>query len=622
MREEITPKGSDNAMFILALISYSIGLAVFITLCVTQAQQFITETEIKPADVSGSEGWSYQMISKVSAPYSVGAAAEPIQTYQLVNVMESSSAAESDLVASNPCASTQYVTGTSTTYNFGSSNIPLYSLIYKPDGTLILEQSLIGQPYTYPHYAYNSAAGTITQSEADGPGPSQAVGPDGTLYSTGPSSSGSSELYEYNNSAWNPVTDSPTGSLVLYQDNLFNLYYTDIGGSFAIPINVYSLTITNSVATSTLLFSITSTGILSSMVIYNPGPGTSSIQVYASISPSTTYTYSLERYTNGVQTPFGNIGFSVNAVDDSGSVYGVGNSGIMKYNTITGTTTTLTPSPAIYIDLMTFFGSSYSQLTVITSLNGIVQLNYLSMADMTYEFVNTQTEFSVQWFTCGSTVVTSLPTDPSGFSTACPLNGIATSTLFQQTYYFTSSAASAYATPIAAASCSGYIAPIVATVADLPPYSCQRKIYPGVFDVLSTAIANTELLLAIIIIGFGFLLEKLAVLYPAAAPEIKDKEPRGDVEMGNPMHKESGSADKPLSKEDVKEIFSEMMLLSETRVEKVIELFNKKHAKKFKQEEKIKIKTAMARNQDNISSIFLSSDHDERKALLQRCLEK
>jgi hypothetical protein len=130
-------------------------------------------------------------------------------------------------------------------------------------------------------------------------------------------------------------------------------------------------------------------------------------------------------------------------------------------------------------------------------------------------------DFAVGWFMCGGTMVTAgnyTPGVTSDYSSACNLNGVIGTTIFNNAQYmFTSQDAEAYAMRNADPDYCRIIYPVIGyTISDLPPYSCSRTIHPGFFTCLGTALANTQLLLQALIFLAAMLLTRLAVHFPPA----------------------------------------------------------------------------------------------------------
>jgi len=548
-------------MRVFSVLAYLAGFILFVVLCATEANNFITETSIKDSDETGEGGQTCQMISKVSATYSVEAGVEPMQNYYMVNVMESSSQAASDLSEASQCANTQFSAGVTTEYS-----PTMGEMAYAPDGSLYF---LSVTPEVVTSIASDGVLSTYGMPPGGSNYDNVAVGPSGALYFAG---------YEYvsetSGGSWEMVQDLPKSSKIV-QDNFNNLYYID-GCSF------YSITVTNLVATTNLVFAISSscTGI-GSFGIFNPGTNAASIQYYFEKNDNTASTITTYvMYEDGVYTTLPQFtipnsnGYPSMAVDGSGNVYQVGD-GLTMYNVDSGVTTTLVAS--VPYTSATSINPSFTSLAI----NSGGQIYVYDIASGTGGILGEQTGFSVDWFTCGNSALATVPASSASYGTTCPLNGLVGSTVFQDTYYFATTGMQTYAEVTAAPLCNAYTAPVLATVGDLPPYSCTVKIYPGFFDVLGVAVANTEFLLLLLVMCFATVLEKFASTSSSAGADVKKGADAPDVEMtGNPLTQTVVTNERvALLEEDNKQL-KEQNKLADERIDRLEAAMDNKKDKK------------------------------------------
>ena len=215
VRQETTPKGRSDTMRFFAVVAYIVAVIVFISLCVTQSQQYTIETVIKSADLSGSDGYTCQMISKVTAAYTISSS-EPVVGYELVNVMESASQFSSDIASANPCYATQYIPP-------ASPSVFLYAGSAKGQGVFngIIYTLTAGSEMAGYFSILNTTNGQLVSTVNSNVYPynSMAIGPNGEIVVS--CTSGSFCKYD-------PITDStelvtPTLSGVLLSDNSHNM---------------------------------------------------------------------------------------------------------------------------------------------------------------------------------------------------------------------------------------------------------------------------------------------------------------------------------------------------------------------------------------------------------------
>jgi hypothetical protein len=92
-------------MYAFATLSYIGAIIAFVCLFVTESRKSITDTIITPYDNTGQDGYTCQMISKVTASFQISSESgeDPSQEYNLVNIIESKSQFEQDIATADPC---------------------------------------------------------------------------------------------------------------------------------------------------------------------------------------------------------------------------------------------------------------------------------------------------------------------------------------------------------------------------------------------------------------------------------------------------------------------------------------------------------------------------------------
>lgn len=113
VRAETAPKAGWIPMYSFTSIVYIAALVSFVTLYQNEARKSTTETVILSYDNSGNDGYTCQMISKVSEAYQLPATYISTLSYNLINVAELGSQCVQDLAVADPCGSPMnYYSGT------------------------------------------------------------------------------------------------------------------------------------------------------------------------------------------------------------------------------------------------------------------------------------------------------------------------------------------------------------------------------------------------------------------------------------------------------------------------------------------------------------------------------
>jgi hypothetical protein len=105
VRQETTPKAGWLPMSVLASLAYAGAIIAFSVIFVSESHKSTTETLIMTTDNTGQDGYTCQMISKVTASYEIlSAVGQTSQAFQLINFIESKSQYEADYTIADPCS--------------------------------------------------------------------------------------------------------------------------------------------------------------------------------------------------------------------------------------------------------------------------------------------------------------------------------------------------------------------------------------------------------------------------------------------------------------------------------------------------------------------------------------
>ena len=298
-------------------------------------------------------------------------------------------------------------------------------------------------------------------------------------------------------------------------------YYYTLGCSYNTPCTLYS--VTNNVVTvvdtqfKAKAFSIDSTGKYLYFIPYISGTTTNSMYQY--------------KISNGANTTLDGTStgdFPVSSSTYCGSTPVSPNGG--SYSSFAGLNPVVISTGVLFT---AWCGSSYSLKFAAYNVSSNTT-DYL-----TYGWQNTAAGF----FQCEAETLDVLPSKTNidnVLGSFCPNNGIVWSTTLSSPLYFFPSYAEAYVQSPAAEQCPASLDSICTTVGALPPYICSKKIYSPFFATLSTALANTQTLLTILFLVFGFLLPKISGWFGIPVPKQPDEPSKkaGAVEMGaiSPVH--------------------------------------------------------------------------------------
>jgi hypothetical protein len=321
VREEANPKGNQKVMLSFAVLAYIGTVVAFACLFAFETKKFTTETIIISYDKSGVDGYTCEMISKVSQAYEVAASATELFQYTLVNVIESSATFNSNMAAALPCeAPPTNFPGTATSpfasapQGLGIEAVYDASLAY-----FVMEESQI-----YQVFRYNVTAGQMQLLPVSAVVNSLAVDKNSNAYFQGDYDSvtgvfkivtdGTDSTVTAVNTAW-------AGGLLL-NDNKYNIYgwqknsYQNADFS-AYSYNLTYLDVSVSPATVSKVFSYSSDVFfaLGNPAVYTDGKGKLCVYLLGSDS-----TYQVWENGTYAQFPAPDRAQQI-FVDDSNQIY-------------------------------------------------------------------------------------------------------------------------------------------------------------------------------------------------------------------------------------------------------------------------------------------------------------
>lgn len=161
-------------MYVLAGIAYVGCIVAFILMFISESHKSYVDTQIFSYDNSGNDGYSCQMISKVTASYEIPSNTDPAMAYQLVNVIESKSDFEEDMRTADPCShQLLYFPGTVEAPFDGVSATYGGVAFYKSEMAFVMTTlyapMIMFYNYTYGTYdMYEPVSGTLVNAVAIG----------------------------------------------------------------------------------------------------------------------------------------------------------------------------------------------------------------------------------------------------------------------------------------------------------------------------------------------------------------------------------------------------------------------------------------------------------------------
>jgi hypothetical protein len=285
----------------------------------------------------------------------------------------------------------------------------------------------------------------------------------------------------------NSISGTLATSAVYQRDGVVELYYltaTDVCSSYNLTRNING-------ATTTLLTNVArSISYCSSLALYLDSTGS---YTYVTTAPSSLARYDLVAVSGSLEVLSGALGiYGWVLLDDSTILYSNTDLQFFSFNIADFTSTAIKDVPG-----------------------------------------GTQ----VGWYTCGDELLAQLPSSPAAAASSCASNGLVWVATFQAAYYGTVAAFETKTLSSAGDACTGntLYERICTTVSHLPPYICERDVPQPIFTVLSTALANAQFFMVVLLMGFAYTMDQIAKREEGTdvAPAAK-----GDVEMmtTTPMH--------------------------------------------------------------------------------------
>lgn len=136
--------------------------------------------------------------------------------------------------------------------------------------------------------------------------------------------------------------------------------------------------------------------------------------------------------------------------------------------------------------------------------------------------------------------------DEQSYPYVCGNNGLVGEVLYDSPdpeyspYLFTTTDAGTYAVNQSIAHCNALYAPICDSVGNLPPYSCARTIKPGFLTCASSALANAQFLVQVLVFISALVLPLLVSMYPVGGRVDRGNTPAETATAGH----EAASASK------------------------------------------------------------------------------
>jgi hypothetical protein len=265
-------------MYALAGFAYIAAIVSFSVIFVTESHKSTIDTVIVATDNTGQNGYTCQMISKVTATYEVAASdtQEPVQAYQLVNLIESKAQYEADYAIADPCAQPmQYFPGTSKPLFQGQAVHYGASVMYGSDLAYIFTEEDTQQGIMLMNYTagkFGGSAPNLTMLTH-----SIAVDVDGSpivLSGTGSNTYGVFRIYTHLKDSSELYSIALEYPPIILNDNLYNIYLAEHDTFTA--LDVYSDNSDGS-ASNTTLFTTRDGEYITYAAVYNSG---SSVKVY------------------------------------------------------------------------------------------------------------------------------------------------------------------------------------------------------------------------------------------------------------------------------------------------------------------------------------------------------
>lgn len=560
------PKAEDWVLCLLTFITYSIGIATFVALFITQLSTYTTETSIQVSDISNSE-WSCSMASVVTQSITLNGSSQPTEYYNLMSINELRTDCLAAFENTLPCANQSSILFTG-----GPSNVDYFMNM----GSVSPAASTAGDTF---YFTASVASGTdVSQTyRYDVTSSILTTGGLGTTvpFSGGTNPNPSSVAMSKEGAGFFAVVDglsvsimtfdgtiaieavcyelTPCTSMLLTNDNHHNVYtlanfeykvgaetsYKSTLSLFAYP--PYGGDCVNCGSLYPITDITTSSGNIYQVAIYcthdtddaTNAPALDTLYVYYIEGGGDLYVYF--NGTSFLLRPFSESGLQIETIQistTSNIVY------MMVYDTTAESSLVMTVTSSgemtTVSQYIVFSGSTFSLIAnnsqlIYTDSNAKYVLYQFTLNNGVVPATNIPlkmgyTGSTAGWYTCGSELVTTtLPANI--YSTDdCTGNGISWQLQYTGSYFSTVTNFQAQAVSQAAIQCNATLYNTICDrIGSLPPYICSRKQYLPIFTVFATAIANSHLLTVM-----------LFVLASVVLPRLGEKAPhnlKSDVEM-------------------------------------------------------------------------------------------
>jgi hypothetical protein len=559
---ESKPKAGRPVMRILASISYFITFSVFAVLLWNALNQTTNETEISTADISGSDGWSCQMLSSVSQTYPLNGGFDPEEYYELIQINEVGSQCTVNFQETSPCSdpsqfflvetANQPYTYPNTIKAFASVNNTLIFYVdsdlnwYALDlqkGTLVF----VGQLYESNCDVRSYFLFTLGIDPSTGNCYFYCRQQDYYLYwqatsIDGGNSYSTAEFYTYYDydvygyyqfvGYYNEQTTGKLFGIVVYVSGRTEEFSGD--ETFYAVVDVLS---TNGSAGLPVCILPDFNGQTQTAYFLKYGDQIDTLFVYIAVQ-SSVYNVSCNLTSGNSSSAFYMGQFLTSTFSENNYIYALAVQNSFVYYTVynggsnTGLVGALYDGYAFsninpvaygfslmqngYLLYSYNTGSSDFQINLCLPLEGGACVN---ASELMIGFTDSQ----VGWMICNKTLIPGNAINSNTqFSFLCSHNGIVWINDYPNTYYFMDGTFPQIAMNSAQQACTNSLySTICSSIAYLPPYLCSRTVYQPFFTSLSTAVANAQALMGILFLLTGLALNKLSKRYP---PNTDEKE--------------------------------------------------------------------------------------------------
>jgi hypothetical protein len=548
IRQEIDPKAKRPILLACAFFCYVVTIITFVGIFINEMNQRTTETIVTSTDIgihaqqhSTNSPWSCQMLSITSKTGVLDDTEEPALSYSLLQVNENYQTCLSNINYADPCSYANqhglyFVDGQRTTY----TSLEKISYITNFNDTMVYFVTLADMMLI----RYNLSSGSIdtldfsTVDDMEFVVPGVVVDGNGRGYILGYEFHYNTYIFAVINDDLQHVLTSRTtqseadcGFRGLVRDNLYNIYgFTSRGEFIALPVNSDTghdqryqpsscfpdfdtvAFVNETVELATLYWN--ESDIVSPLNIYFMNTYNESVYLYHYHNNVTTL---VELFNLPLL-----LGHSMEVVVDKGtgivSLYFVW----VELNSRGYYTNIYTIDSATMSNTLVSEVTGWSCFTLFTHQNTLLGGANYNLVFMDAEELiqgNLQNKALVMdftgattgWLVCNSTIV---PVGSVTFATElqferkCVENGISWYASFKKTYHFTDSSMHAYTASIALPLCSRveYL-DICTVVGNLPPYACSRQVRATIFTILSAAVANSQLVFAIVCFAAGLVMQ-------------------------------------------------------------------------------------------------------------------